>query len=132
MALKSAIPVDFDTFFPYGAYVVGEVEPVVKWSEDGDRQGEDLDKVTGHPIWRVRVIDADPEARKGQAELMVKIASVTEPQLPPELNGLPFRPTVFEGLSVTPYIPEGQGRGRVAYSLRARVMKPAPKSRGAE
>ncbi|MCC9055088.1 plasmid replication, integration and excision activator [Microbacterium sp. F2E] len=132
MALKSAIPVDFDTFFPYGAYVVGEVEPVVKWSEDGDRQGQDLDKVTGHPIWRVRVIDADPEARKGQAELMVKIASVTEPQLPPELNGLPFRPTVFEGLSVTPYVPEGQGRGRVAYSLRARVMKPAPKSRGAE
>lgn len=132
MALKSAIPVDFDTFFPYGAYVVGEVEPVVKWSEDGDRQGQDLDKVTGHPIWRVRVIDADPEARKGQAELMVKIASVTEPQLPPELNGLPFRPTVFEGLSVTPYIPEGQGRGRVAYSLRARVMKPAPKSRRAE
>ena len=132
MALKSAIPVDFDTFFPHGAYVVGEVEPVVKWSEDGDRQGQDLDKVTGHPVWRVRVIDADPEARKGQAELTVKIASVTEPQLPPELNGLPFRPTVFEGLSVTPYIPEGQGRGRVAYSLRARVMKPAPKSRGAE
>lgn len=132
MALKSAIPVDFDTFFPHGAYVVGEVEPVAKWSDDGERQGQDLDKITGHPVWRVRVIDADPEARKGQAELTVKIASVTEPQLPPELNGLPFRPAIFDGLSITPYVPDGQGRGRVAYSLRASAMKAAPKPRGNE
>lgn len=139
MALQSAIPVNFDAFFPRGAFVVGEVEPVVKWSDDGQRQGQDLDKLTGHPLWQVRVtlwqvrvIDADPDAKKGQGEVTVKIVSISEPQLPPETNGLPFRPAYFDGLTVTPYVKEGQGRPRVAYSLRAREMKAAPKARGGE
>lgn len=132
MALQTAIPVSFEAYFPRGAFMVGEVEPVVKWSDDGERQGQDLDKNSGHPLWQVRVIDADPEARKGQNEVTVKIASVTEPSAPPEVGGLPFRPVVFEGLSVTPYVKENGGRPRVAYSLRAREMKPAPKPRGSE
>lgn len=132
MALQTAIPVSFEAYFPRGAFMVGEVEPVVKWSDDGDRQGQDLDKNTGHPLWQVRVIDADPDARKGQNEVTVKIASITEPPAPPEAQGLPFRPVLFEGLSVTPYVKEGQGRPRVAFSLRAREMKPAPKQRSGE
>lgn len=132
MALQAAIPVSFEAYFPRGAFMVGEVEPVVKWSDDGQRQGQDLDKNSGHPLWVVRVIDADPDARKGQNEVTVKIASVTEPQAPPEVAGLPFRPVVFEDLSVTPYVKENGGRPRVAYSLRAREMKPAPKPRGGE
>lgn len=39
MAIQSAIPVSFDAYFPKGAFMVGEVEPVVKWSDDGQRQG---------------------------------------------------------------------------------------------
>ena len=132
MALQSAIPVSFEVFFPRGAFVVGEVEPVVKWSDDGERQGQDLDKISGQPLWQVRVIDADPDAKKGQGEVTVKIVSISEPQLPPETNGLPFRPAYFDGLTVTPYVKEGQGRPRVAYSLRAREMKAAPKARGGE
>ena len=132
MALQSAIPVDFDAFFPRGAFAVGAMEPIVKWSDDGQRQGQDLDKISGHPLWQVRVIDADPDAKKGQGEVTVKIASISEPVLPPEMNGLPFRPVVFDGLTVTPYVKEGQGRPRVAYSLRAREMKAAPKARGGE
>lgn len=38
-----------------------------------------------------RVIDATPDAKEGQGEVTVKIASISEPQLPPELSGLPFR-----------------------------------------
>lgn len=83
MGLQTAIPVDFDAYFPRGAFMVGEVEPVAKWSDDGKREGQDLDKHTGHPLWPVRVIDADPDARKGQNEVSVKISSVTEPQAPP-------------------------------------------------
>ncbi|WP_119695807.1 plasmid replication, integration and excision activator [Microbacterium halotolerans] len=132
MALQTAIPVDFDAYFPRGAFMVGEVEPVAKWSDDGKREGQDLDKNTGHPLWQVRVIDADPDARKGQNEVSVKISSVTEPQAPPEAHGLPFRPIVFDGLSVTPYVKETGGRPRVAFSLRAREMKAAPKTRGGE
>jgi len=132
MALQSGIPVSFEAYFPRGAYMVGEVEAVVKWSDDGQRQGQDLDKNTGHPLWQVRVIDADPEARKGQNEVTVKIASILEPAAPPEASGLPFRPVFFDGLTVTPYVKEGGGRPRVAFSLRAREMKPAAKARGGE
>lgn len=39
MALQTAIPVSFDAYFPRGAFAVGSVEPVVKWSDDGERQG---------------------------------------------------------------------------------------------
>lgn len=72
---------------PRGAFVVGEVEAIIKWSDDGQRQGQDLDKVSGHPLWQVRVIDADPDARKGQGEVTVKIASISEPQLRPNSAG---------------------------------------------
>ena len=75
------------------------------------------------------MIDADPEARKGQNEVTVKIASIAEPAAPPEANGLPFRPVFFDGLSVTPYVKENGGRPRVAFCLRAREMKPAGKPR---
>ena len=67
MAIQSAIPVSFEAFFPRGAFVVGEVEPIVKWSDDGQRQGQDLDKNSGHPLWQVRVIDADPTQRRARA-----------------------------------------------------------------
>ncbi|GEB95944.1 plasmid replication, integration and excision activator [Microbacterium lacticum] len=131
MALQSGIPVSFEAYFPVGAFAIGEVTPVIKW-EDGQPHGRDLDKNTGHPLWQVRVIDADPDARKGQNEITVKLASVLEPQLPPEANGLPFRPVVFDGLFVTPYIQETGGRPRVAFSLRAREMKAPSKPRGGE
>lgn len=132
MALQSGIPVSFEAYFPRGAFMVGGIEAVVKWSDDGQRQGQDLDKNSGHPLWQVRVIDADPEARKGQNEVTVKIASIAEPTAPPEANGLPFRPVFFDGLTVTPYVKETGGRPRVAFSLRAREMKPAGKPRGGE
>lgn len=63
MALQSGIPVSFKAYFLRGAFMVGEIEAVAKWSDDGQRQGQDLDKNSGQPLWQVRVIDADPEAR---------------------------------------------------------------------
>lgn len=132
MAIQTSIPVNFEAYFPRGAFMVGEVEPVVKWSDDGQRQGQDLDKNTGRPLWQVRVIDADPDARRGRNEVTVKFASIAEPTAPPEVNGLLYRPIFFEGLSVIPSLQEIGGRPRVAYSLRAAEMKPAPKSRGGE
>lgn len=49
-ALQTAIPVSFEAYFPRGAFMVGEVEPVVKWSDDGERQGQDLDKKLRKPM----------------------------------------------------------------------------------
>ena len=97
MALQSAIPVSFEVFFPRGAFVVGEVEPVVKWSDDGERQGQDLDKISGQPLWQVRVIDADPDAKKGQGEVTVKIVSISEPQLRPRRTGFRSVPLTSTG-----------------------------------
>lgn len=118
MAIRVGIPVSFETYFPHGVLSFADVERGMKWT-DGGGSVEDFDKVSGLPIWLVRVIDADPDVRKGQAEVTVKVTSAVEPTLPPEVPGFPFRPVVFEGLTVTPYVKEGQGRPRVAFSLRA-------------
>lgn len=71
-------------------------------------------------------------AKKGQGEVTVKVISATEPVAPPEIAGLPFRPIVFDGLTVTPYVKEGAGRPRVAFSLRATGLKAAPEKRRGE
>lgn len=128
MAIQSSIPIDFAAFFPAGAFMVGEVEAIPEWV-DGANVGQQHDKETNHPLWSVRVIDADPNARKGQGEVSVKIASPTPPAAPPEAQGLPFRPVIFDGLSVVPYIKEGSGRPRVAYSLRAKDIRPVNEKR---
>jgi hypothetical protein len=67
-------------------------------------------------------MDPDPDARKGQAEVTVKIAADVQPVPPEALPGLPFRPVEFDGLSITPYLDERRTRPRVAYSLRATAM----------
>ncbi len=41
--------------------------------------------MTGKPVWTARVIDADPNGRKGQGEVSVKISSTVEPAPPPEM-----------------------------------------------
>lgn len=132
MSIQGSIPVEFSAYFPAGAFMVGEVDQVIEWV-DGKQIGQQHDKVTNQPVWSVRIIDADPTARKGQGEVAVKISSPTEPTAPPEMPGLPFRPVVFDGLSVMPYVSEASGRPRVAFSLRAKGMRPAEaKRRSAE
>lgn len=58
MALQSGIPVSFEAYFPRGAFMVGEIEAVVKWSDDGQRQGQDLDKNEHCAISSSRANDA--------------------------------------------------------------------------
>jgi hypothetical protein len=73
-------------------------------------------------VWNVQVLDADPAARS--AEVKVKVVAPVQPAAPEAVNGTPFRPVEFEGLSLTPYVREdGGGRARVAYSLRATGMR---------
>ncbi|WP_224387528.1 hypothetical protein [Pseudonocardia sp. ICBG1293] len=65
------------------------------------------------------VLDADPEARRSEKTVVVKIAA-----------GLPFRPVEFDELTVTPYVQETGGRPRVAYSFRAAGMRAPGPQRG--
>ena len=84
---------------------------------------QQVDKVTGLPLWVVEVIDADPEAR--QRMVKVKVAAAVQPVLPSPAPGSPFTAIEFDGLMATPYVDSGrcQGKGkcaaRLAYSLKA-------------
>jgi len=124
MAIWGAIPLGHAVVFPHGAYVVGEVGRV----EDFDRRkaGEvdfqSRDKETGVRLWAVRVLDADPESRRGQAEVVVKIPAEVQPVPPETAPGLPFRPVEFVGLVGIPYIDSQRATPRLAWSLRATGM----------
>jgi hypothetical protein len=124
MALQGAIPVEFGTVFPDGAYAAGVFEAVRDFDRSqGDRFVQQKDKGTGLPVWTVDVIDADPQARARTVK--VKVAAEYQPTLPPSSAGSPFTAVEFTGLTVTPYVNQA---GRLAYSFKATGVR-AP-SRG--
>jgi hypothetical protein len=128
--LKGPIKVEFDDVFAFGCFVVGEVTPV----RDFDRSTKEspvqaVDKDSGQLLWSVDVIDADPEAR--EKTVRIKIAAPVQPVPPEAAPGVPFRPVVFDGLTVTPYVATtASGRGRLAFSMRAGGMR-APSAKSA-
>src|SRR5919197_3260170 len=137
MAINSRFKVSMGDVFPHGAYVVSEVEPVRDFDKSGPgRMVQATDKESGLLVWAVSVLDADPDARRGDKTVTVKILAPVQPVPPDAAPGVPFRPVEFDGMTVTPYVAENGGRPRVAYSLRASGMrtpqvgsgKPAPRS----
>ena len=78
-----------------------------------------VDKVTGSRVWQCRVVDLDPELAGRSREVVVKILADRMP-VPP--TRAPFEPVEFDALTVTPYVTD---KGRLAFSLRARSIKPA-------
>ena len=116
MAISGAIKVDCAEVFPHGLGVVGEVTPLADFNASTkDNRVQAHDKDTGLPMWSVDVLDFDPQAR--EKTYRVKVASPVQPVPPDAVGGVPVRPVVLEGLTVTPYIAEGS-RPRIAYSLR--------------
>lgn len=121
MALQGPIPVAFEQVFPHGCYLVGEVEPVKDF--DASKSGRFVqarDKTTGEPVWQVAVMDADPAVKAGNKTVSVKILAPVQPVPPAPIAGLPFTPVEFDDITVTPYV---NATGRLAYSVRARVMR---------
>src|SRR3954454_13005961 len=120
MAMPRKIPVDFGVAFPYGAYAVGEVQPV----RDYDRSTREKivqasDPDTGHLLWAVDVVDGDPEAKKSSRTMSVKVLANMQPVLPEALPGLPFTPVEFDKLTATAYIETNGDFSKIAWSLRA-------------
>src|SRR5580692_10554563 len=114
MAIQGAIPIEFSSAFPRGAYAAGGFEPVRDFeASKAGRFVQSKDKTTGLPLWVVDVIDADKTAR-------VKVASVEQPVLPAASAMSPFVPVEFTGLTVTPYVNQS---GRLAYSLKATGLR---------
>ncbi len=134
MAVQGAIRVEFGAVFPDGAYAAGKFEMVRDFDRSsGDRVVQQIDKVTGLPLWVVEVIDADEAAR--QRTVKVKVAAQVQPVLPSAAPGSPFTAVEFEGLMAIPYVDASRCKGgkdkcgaRLAYSLKATGVR-AP-SRG--
>ncbi len=129
MAIQSGLPVTHDAVFPNGAYVVGEVTPVedfdaAKAARESGKQvdTQSRDKASGLRLWAVRVIDADDTARKGQVEVVVKIAAEVQPVPPAQAAGVPFRPVEFENLVAVAYVDTNRMRPRIAWSFKASGM----------
>ena len=143
--LQGPIPVEFGVVFPDGAYAAGKFEMVRDFDRSsGDRVVQQIDKVTGLPLWVVEVIDADEQAR--QRTVKVKVAAQVQPVLPSAAPGSPFTAVEFEGLTATPYVDASRCKGgkdkekcgaRLAYSLKATGVRaparglgrPAPEPR---
>jgi hypothetical protein len=66
-------------------------------------------------VWTVEVLDFDQDAC--EKTFRVKIAAAVQPVPPDAVAGVPVRPVVLEGLSVTPYIKDSN-RPKIGYSLR--------------
>ena len=129
MANLQALRVEFGAVFPFGVGMVGEVEK----QNDFDRSSKEnpvqaRDKDSGLPVWVVEVIDFDPKART--KTYRVKVVAEVQPVPPEALPGVPIRPLVLEGLTVTAYIADGP-RPKVAYSLRCSGLA-APGRRAAD
>jgi hypothetical protein len=127
MAMPRKINIQFGEVFPHGVYAVSEVTQV----RDFDRSTKDrpvysVDEDSGLNVWSVDVMDGDPEARKADRQLSIKILAKQQPVLPPS-NGMPFTPVEFDGMTATPYVSDSNGRPRLAWSFRAMAVR-APKN----
>ena len=129
MAISGPFKVECVEVFPHGLGVVGEVTALDDFDKSTkDNRVQAHDKETGLPLWMVEVLDFDSQAR--EKTFKVKVAAEVQPVPPEAVAGVPVRPVVLEGLTVTPYIKDGP-RPKIAYSLRATGLA-APGRRSAE
>jgi hypothetical protein len=109
--------------FPEGCHLVPDsISEAMDYDEETKRRSPAADKVTGKPVFQVRVVDMDPDLTGRSREVVVKVVADRMP-VPPTRQ--PFEPVEFENLTVTPYVTD---RGRMAYSLRASGLKAVARS----
>ena len=123
MAIPRKLATQMETVLPSGAFLLGDVEPVLNFDQEARRpdgsRPQQLDKETGLPMWQVPVLDADPEAGNREKTLIVKLVCQHQPVPPENKSGLPFTPVRFTGLTVTPWIDDNGPRPKIAWSIRA-------------
>lgn len=115
-------PISFDELFPQGFYVIS-VERANDWADGKTKPA--VCKLTGRPVWTVQ--GTDPSAKGKNTGQVVKIAAEYQPVPPETLAGTPFRPAMFHGLKVTPYVRDGW----VSYTVWAdEMVSPQAANRG--
>jgi hypothetical protein len=122
----SRFPVAQADVFPHGCHLMPDsISEAIDYDEETKRRSPALDKLTGKPVFQVRVVDMDPELSGRSREVVVKVVADRMP-VPPTRAA--FEPVEFENLTVTPYVVDRTKR--LAYSLRStgiRAGRPAPK-----
>ena len=129
MSIPKWLQITHDQVFPYGAFLVSEVTPMIDFDKSsGDNRVQAIDRDTGSPMWQVEVLDGDPSAPKRSRTVTVKFAAQKPPVAPTNSSGTPFTPVVFEGLMALPYIERSGDFSRIAWSFRAAGMSAPGKS----
>ncbi|MGB3684778.1 MAG: plasmid replication, integration and excision activator [Ornithinimicrobium sp.] len=134
MAIAKRLQVKHEDVFAHGAFVVSEVSQVLDFdASTRENKVQARDKDNGLPLWQVEVLDADPEASKKGRTVTVKFAAKVQPIPPTEMDGVPFRPVEFTGLTALPYVDSNGNFARIAWSFRADGMQaPGATGRGGE
>ena len=116
MAIAGPLKVDCGEVFPHGLGVVGEVTSLDDFNASTkENRVQARDKETGLPMWRSRCWTST--RRRGRRRSGSRSRRRCSRSRRRRLPGLPVRPVVLEGLTVTPYIKDGP-RPRIGYSLR--------------
>ena len=123
MALSRRFEVPFEVAFPEGLYLISEVERMIDFDKSTkESKVQQVDPDTGLPLWQVICLDLDPEAKKSQKAVTVKIPAKVQPVPPEKLSGSPITPVMLEGLSVTPWIEESGNFSKISWSFRANAL----------
>lgn len=119
MVAQTRCPVQMEDVFPEGAYMIDDVIAAGDFEKKraGEVDPQLRDKVSGQRVWQVRVLD--PESRKGQPEVTVKVSSDYQPVPPKGPATRTFRTVAFEGHTRTPYVDTNGSFPKIAYSRRA-------------
>jgi hypothetical protein len=124
MTVPRKIKFNYNDVFPFGAFLVSDVTPLRDFDRStAENPVQAVDGDNGERVWVVEVIDADPEARRADRHLTVKLTGPVSPTLPAlphgYPDGTPFRPVEFTGLTGTAWVDDSGPRPRLAWSLRA-------------
>jgi hypothetical protein len=123
MAVKGGtrFAVTMGQVFPEGCHLVPDsIAEAMDYDEETRRRSPAVDKLTGKPVFQVRVVDLDPDLAGRSREVVIKVIADRMP-VPP--TRAPFEAVEFENLTVTPYVVDATKR--LAYSLRASGIKAA-------
>lgn len=122
-------PIAFDELFPEGAYLMGDIQPLVEYQSQEDKARNRpirprIDELTGKRIYRATI--ADPSAEKERDKsITVDIVADVQPVAPEAVGGLPFRPVILDGLTVQPRA-EASGQAKwITYVFRATGLRAA-------
>jgi hypothetical protein len=96
----SRFPVAMADVFPHGCHLVPDsISEAIDYDEEAKRRSPAADKLTGKPVFQVRVIDLDPELSGRSREVVVKVIADRMPvppafrqPTPPPTGGNPSSP----------------------------------------